>query len=106
MKRHFSWDILIYHNLAQTCYFLHIFPGIGKSLSEALIFASTNPQHDDRLFIELQVQYKKTTSSVHVLYTNCSECPKCGLVDARINASAKDLPICLQVYKSAKNLDL
>ena len=28
----------------------------GKSLSEALIFASTNPQNDDRLFIELQVQ--------------------------------------------------
>ena len=29
----------------------------GKSLSEALIFASTNPQYDNRLFIELQVQY-------------------------------------------------
>ena len=28
----------------------------GKSLSEALIFASTNPQYDNRLFIELQVQ--------------------------------------------------
>ena len=28
----------------------------GKSLSEASIFASTNPQYDDRLFIELQVQ--------------------------------------------------
>ena len=27
----------------------------GKSLSEALIFASTNPQYDDSLFIELQV---------------------------------------------------
>ena len=26
----------------------------GKSLSEALIFASTNQQYDDRLFIELQ----------------------------------------------------
>ena len=25
----------------------------GKSLSEALIFASTNPQYDNRLFIEL-----------------------------------------------------
>ena len=31
----------------------------GESLSEALIFASTNPQYDDRLFIELQVQYMK-----------------------------------------------
>ena len=28
----------------------------GKSLSEALIFATTNPKYDDRLFIELQVQ--------------------------------------------------
>ena len=32
----------------------------GKSLSEALIFASTNPQYDD---IELQVQYMKIPSS-------------------------------------------
>ena len=29
----------------------------GKSLSEAHIFASTNPQYDDRLLIELRVQY-------------------------------------------------
>jgi hypothetical protein len=35
----------------------------GKSLSEALIFASTNPQNDDRLFIELQVQYMKIPCS-------------------------------------------
>ena len=37
--------------------------GTSKSLSEALIFASTNPQYDDRLFIELQVQYMKLPSS-------------------------------------------
>ena len=37
----------------------------GKSFSEALIFASTNPQYDDRLFIELQVQYMKIPSSEH-----------------------------------------
>ena len=30
----------------------------GKSFSEALILASTNPKYDDR-FIELQVQYIK-----------------------------------------------
>ena len=36
----------------------------GKSLSEALIFASTNPQYDDRLFIESQVQYMKIPSSI------------------------------------------
>ena len=35
----------------------------GKSLSEALIFASTNPQYDNRLFIELHVQYIKIPSS-------------------------------------------
>ena len=46
----------------------------GKSMSEALIFASTNPQYDNRLFIELPVQYMKIPSSEHVLYINCSEC--------------------------------
>ena len=35
----------------------------GKSLSEALIFASTNPQYDNRLFIELRLQYMKISSS-------------------------------------------
>ena len=43
----------------------------GKSLSEALILASTNSQYGNRLFIELQIQYKQTKSSVHVVYTNC-----------------------------------
>ena len=43
----------------------------GKSFSEALILASTNPQYDKRLFIDLPVQYMKTTSSKHVVYTNC-----------------------------------
>ena len=32
-------------------------------MSEALIFASTNQQYDNRLFIELQVQYMKSPSS-------------------------------------------
>ena len=32
-------------------------------MSEDLIFASTNPQYDDRLYIELQVQYLKIPSS-------------------------------------------
>ena len=89
----------------------------GKSLIEAIILGSTNPQYDKRLFIDLPV----TTSSEHVVYTNCflfsfvhSEqfmyrtCSElvvfmywtgksifsyCGLVDVRINASDKDLPI-------------
>ena len=75
----------------------------GKSLSEALIFASTNPQYDDRLFIELQVQYMKIPSSnlgrtccvqklfltfrtifVHNMFSPCS---------AKRRASDKDLPV-------------
>ena len=36
-----------------------------KSLSEALMLGSSNPQYDKRLFIDLQVQYIKTTSSEH-----------------------------------------
>ena len=45
----------------------------GKSLSEALILGSTNPQYDKRLFMELPIQCKKTTSSEHVVYINCSK---------------------------------
>ena len=45
----------------------------GKSLSEALIFALTNPQNDDRLFIELQVQYIKILSSEHREDMLCTE---------------------------------
>ena len=96
--------------------------GTGKSFAEALILVSTNQQYDKRLFIELPVQYMKITSSVHVVYTNCSECKNkkqfvyttctelavflywtcnsmnnllsyCGLVDARISASDIDLSV-------------
>ena len=42
----------------------------GKFMSEALIFASPNPQYDNTLFIELRVQYMKIPSSEHVVYTN------------------------------------
>ena len=37
----------------------------GKSMSEALIFASNNPKYDNRLFIELPVHYMKIPSSEH-----------------------------------------
>ena len=50
-----------YYNLRST----------GKSLSEALIFASTNPQYDDRLFIELQVQYMKIPKTHNMGRTCC-----------------------------------
>ena len=39
----------------------------GKSLSEALFFASTNPQYEDRLFIGLN------TSSIHGENMLCTE---------------------------------
>ena len=42
----------------------------GKSLSEALILTSTNPQYDKRLFIESPVQYMKIPRSKHVVYIN------------------------------------
>ena len=45
----------------------------GKSLSEVPVFASTNPQYDDGLFIELQVQYMKIPSSEHGENTFCTE---------------------------------
>ena len=80
----------------------------GKSLSEALIFASTNPRYDDRLFIELQVQYIKIPSSnpgrtccvqklfltfrtifVH-MFSPCS---------AKRRASDKDLPVQNAIFK-------
>ena len=41
--------------------------GTGKSLLEALILASTNPEYDKRLFIDLPVLFMKTKSSEHVL---------------------------------------
>ena len=91
-------------------------------MSEALFFASTNPQYDDRLFIELQVQFMKIASSEHVVYTICflfwhseqfwtcselaifmswtrnsmnNQWSYFGLVDAKKRASDKDLPVLL-----------
>ena len=40
--------------------------GTGKSVSEALILESLNPHYDDRLFMELRVQYEKNTISEQV----------------------------------------
>ena len=45
----------------------------GKSFSEALILASTNPQYNKRLFIELQVQYMKIASSEHAQNMLCTQ---------------------------------
>ena len=67
-----SWrrnDSTGYGNMSRSC----LLRCTGKSLSEALIFASTNPQYDDRLFIELQVQCMKIPSSEHWEKTLCTE---------------------------------
>ena len=61
-----------------------------KFFSEALILASTNPQYDNRLFMELPVQYMKTTSAELVIQWKIF-CHIVWLVDARSSASEKDL---------------
>ena len=50
--------------------------GTGKPVSEAFIFASVNPQYENRLFIDLWFQYEKNTSSEHGhgVYKYCFEC--------------------------------
>ena len=94
----------------------------GKSVSEALVLKSVNPQYDDRLFIDYWLQYKKNTNSEHVVYKNCflfwhskqflcTKCSEfvffwvrscksmnnlssyCGLTDSRMSASDTDLPV-------------
>jgi hypothetical protein len=79
----------------------------GKSFLEALIVASTNSQYDKRLFMELpwklQAQNMGRTWVEHVLPMFCA-CSfhgnsmnnllsYCGLIDAKIRASDKDLPV-------------
>ena len=61
----------------------------GKSLSEALIFASINPQYDNRLFMELprKIQAQNIGNSMNNLLSYF------GLIDAKIRASDKDLPV-------------
>ena len=46
---------------------------VRQIFSEGLIFASTNPQYDDRLFIEFQVHYMKIPSSEHGENILCTE---------------------------------
>ena len=46
---------------------------VSKSLSEALIFASTNPHYDNRLFI-VHDNCKLRIPAEHVVYTICCFC--------------------------------
>ena len=85
----------------------------GKSMSEALILESVNPQYDKRLFIEFQEKYKFTkivflfcfdiqnnicTQHVVNLYFSWNSMNNlssyCGLTGARLRASEKDLHVC------------
>ena len=62
----------------------------GKSYSEAPILgpilASTKQQYGDRLFIELQVQYMKTTSSEHWEDMLCTQIVFCFCFDIQNNS--------------------
>ena len=61
-----SYPLLTYYE--PICFqFYIVMHGTGKSLSEALIFASTNPQHDDRLFI-VHENCKLRIPEEHVVY--------------------------------------
>ena len=51
----------------------HSVLGTGKSVSEALILDSVNPQYDNWLLIDLRLQYEKNPSSEHAVYKNCFE---------------------------------
>ena len=87
-----------------------VFVSTGKSFSEARILATTNPLYDNRLFIELQAQNMLCTQIVfcfdiqntcselaHFMYRTCNSMNNlllyCGLVDAEITTSEKDLPV-------------
>ena len=74
----------------------------GKSFSEALILASTNPQYDMRLFIEFPPKYKFTTCCVQELFcfflfwhSNSMNnlLSYYGITDSRMRAFEKDLPV-------------
>ena len=79
----------------------------GKSLSEALIIASSNPQYDDRLF-SVHENCKLRIPAEHVVYTNCCFCfdiqNNFGTqhVLQMLRASEKDLPVCNEEMTSQK----
>ena len=58
---------ILVHSSADVASFWQRFT--GKSLSEALIFASTNPQYDEKLF-SVHENCKFRIPAEHVVYTN------------------------------------
>ena len=84
----------------------------GKSFSEAFILASTNPQYDKRMFMELprklHAENMGRTYSTHLLAMFCA-CRFHGnsmnnllsyywLVDARMSGSEKDIPVRTDIW--------
>ena len=86
-------SINLYYKKGKILTFHHI---TGKSFSEALFLASTNPQYDKRLFMALpqkiQAQNIIRTLAEHVLPMFCA-CSFHGLIDAKIRSSDKNLPV-------------
>ena len=95
----------------------------GRFMSEAPFFASTDPQYDNRFFIELPVQYNIffltfRTIYLHNMFWECSELaifmywtsmnnllPYFGLINSWIRASEKDLSVHIaDIYKKCKRL--
>ena len=79
-------------------------------MSKALIFALINPQHDNRLFIELQVQYLHENSKLKPGQNMmCTEIVSdiqnnfCTSRSAKRRFSDKDLPV-LGKRKRKKNI--
>ena len=60
-------------NMLKKTKFLEMICITGKSKSEALIFASTNPQYDNRWFI-VHENCKLRIPAENVVYTNCCFC--------------------------------
>ena len=80
------------------------FPGTGKSLSEALLFA----EHGENMCTKIVLNVRNNFCTQHVLhrfeleifvYWTCNSMNNlssyCGLVDAKIRASDKDLHTCI-----------
>jgi hypothetical protein len=60
--------------------------GTGKSMSEALILAATNPQYYKRLFFDLRVQYMK---SENYKLRTCCVIAFCFCIDIQNNLCAQ-----------------
>ena len=98
------------------------FVSTGKSVSEALILESVNPQYAKKFFIDFPEKYKFRTCCVQIRYKCCFECQNkknvhnmlstciflgiqwtllsyCGLTDSRMRASDTDLPVWNRVHE-------